>query len=124
MEQTIRIIKSKLTPALLPKRMHERNIVNPMYGHCYHSSATLKWFYPHLKLHKGRDWEEQWHWWCVDVDGTIIDITAEQYTSVQKPLPYSAGMEVKELWQRTYKNRVKRLIRAVEMHDNNKWFNY
>lgn len=123
-QNTIRIIKQKLTPSYLPKWMHERNIGNPMYGHCYHSSAVLKHFHPDLKLNKGLDWEGEWHWWCVDEDGTIIDITKEQYTSIGKPLPYDEAIEAKELWQGTYKDRVRRLIKAVEMHDNNKWFNY
>jgi hypothetical protein len=124
MNKIIEIIKSKLTPSLLPKWMHDRNVGNPMYGHCYHSSATLKHYYPNLKLNKGLDWEGQWHWWCVDEEGNIIDITSEQYTSIGKPLPYNESIEAKELWQGSYKDRVKRLINAVECDKNNKWFNY
>ena len=124
MNDIIEIIKAKLTPTLLPKWMHDRNIANPMYGHCYHSSAVLKHYYPNLQLNKGLDWEGEWHWWCVDEMGNIIDITAEQYTSIGKELPYNECIEAKELWQGSYKDRVRRLIKAVDNHNNNKWFSY
>lgn len=35
------------------------------------------------------------HWWCVDVDGSIVDPTASQFNNITEYIPYEEGMEVR-----------------------------
>ena len=86
-------IVKHLTPDLLPKKWVERNSINPMFGHCHTSSACLQKVFgsKNIKLWRGLDDEGIWHWWAVDLNGKLIDITADQYTSQGRIPPYDKG---------------------------------
>jgi len=87
------LIRQNLTPDLLPKKWVGRNATNPTFGHCHTSSACLQKIFgtKELKLFRALDDEGIWHWWCVDKEGEVIDLTAEQYTSQGRLPPYEDG---------------------------------
>lgn len=91
----IKIIEKNLTPDLLPKKWTERNSTNPMFGHCHTASACLQKVFgtKNIKLWRGLDDENIWHWWAVDLNGKLIDITADQYTSQDRVPPYDKGQK-------------------------------
>ena len=107
-------IKNNLTPDLLPKKWIERNGTNPMFGHCHTSSACLQKVFGSkiIRLWRGLDDEGIWHWWAVDMNGNLIDITSEQYTSVGRVPPYNVGVKASMLGF-DYRKRVLKLLDRV-----------
>ena len=93
------VIRNNLTPDLLPKKWVQRNQSNPTFGHCHTASACLQKVFGSkmIRLWRGLDDEGIWHWWAVDVNGNLIDITSEQYTSVGRIPPYNVGMKASML---------------------------
>lgn len=75
-------IVRNLTPDLLPKKYRAKNAENPMFGHCHTASGCLYKIFGSQSLHMYRalDPDGIWHWWVSDRDGTVIDLTADQYT--------------------------------------------
>jgi hypothetical protein len=70
-----------------------RGVVNSQYcGHCHH--ATIAMYYlldgkqKGYKVRKAIDEKSIKHYWLETKDGEIIDPTAEQYTDLDRPLPY------------------------------------
>jgi len=110
----IGVIKRNLTPDLLPKKWIERNNTNPMFGHCHTSSACLQKIFgsKNIKLWRGLDDEGIWHWWAVDLNGKLIDITADQYTSQGRKPPYDVG-EKSSMLGFDYRTRVLTLLDKV-----------
>jgi hypothetical protein len=86
------LIKRNLTPDLLTPKYRPENQINPMYGHCYHSTQAL--FYlmdtDSLVPMSGKDYRDEYHWWLQDGE-RIYDLTAEQYYSVGQLPPYHNG---------------------------------
>ena len=109
------IIIDNLTPDLLPIKYRKRNSTNPMFGHCHHASACLQKIFTSkvLKLHRALDRHDLWHWWVVDYNDNIIDLTSDQYYRVGESPPYSDGKKAYMLgW--SYKTRTLELLRRVE----------
>jgi len=108
------IIKSNLTVDLIPKKWVNRNMNNPTFGHCHNASGCLYKVFSHKALHKyrGLDDEGIWHWWNVDLNGVLIDLTSEQYTSKGRIPPYING-EKSGMLGFEYKKRVLRLYERV-----------
>lgn len=109
-----RIIKKNLTYDLLPKKWVFRNLTNPTFGHCHNAAGCLyKIFGPkNLHMYRALDDEGIWHWWNIDRDGLLIDLTSEQYTSVGRTPPYAEGSKAGMLGF-DYKKRVLRLYDRV-----------
>lgn len=66
-------------------------------GMCYSASSSMMKEFPELKLIRGYVTCDQGvpaHWWCVDVDGNIVDPTAAQFTNIVLYEEYQEGMEV------------------------------
>lgn len=93
------IILKNLTPDLLPKKWVERNASNPMFGHCHTASACLQKIFgsKNIKLYRALDDEGIWHWWSVDSDGKVIDLTSDQYYSEKRVPPYESGQKASML---------------------------
>lgn len=74
-------IVRNLTHDLLPKKYRAKNARNPMFGHCHTASGCLYKIFGSQSLHMYRALDQMsiWHWWVVDRDGTVIDLTADQY---------------------------------------------
>ena len=103
-----------LTPDLLPKKWVERNASNPMFGHCHTASGCLQKVFGSktIKLYRALDDEGIWHWWVVDVNGQLIDLTADQYYSQGRNPPYNDGQKASILGF-DYRKRVLRLLDKV-----------
>ena len=108
------IIVKNLTPDLLPKKWVERNSKNPMFGHCHTASACLQRLFgtKNIRLYRALDDEGIWHWWVVDVNGQLIDLTADQYYSQGRNPPYNDGQKASILGF-DYRKRVLRLLDKV-----------
>ena len=108
------LIRKNLTSDLIAKKWQERNSRNPTFGHCHTASGCLyKLFGPKaVHMHRGFD-GEIYHWWVVDKNGNIIDLTSEQYTSIGKVPPYEHG-EKSGLLGFDYKKRVLILLDRVK----------
>jgi len=108
------IIVNNLTPDLLPKKWVERNSSNPMFGHCHTASACLQKVFgtKNIKLYRALDDEGIWHWWAVDLNGKLVDLTVDQYTSVGRTPPHADGTKASILGFE-YRKRVLRLLDMV-----------
>ena len=109
------LIMQNLTQDLLPKKYQEENKTNETFGHCHTASACLQRFFTtkELKLYRALDYRNIWHWWCVDNDNNIIDLTKEQYTSIRKKPPYEIGQKSSMLGF-AYRTRVLELCDRVD----------
>jgi len=114
-----KVIVDNLTPDLLPKKWVERNKDNPMFGHCHTASACLQKVFgtKELKLNRALDDEGIWHWWCVDNNNNIIDITAEQYYKEGRTPPHASGEKASMLGF-DYRKRVFTLLDKVLINLN------
>jgi hypothetical protein len=108
------LIKKNLSQDLLPKKYWKSNLTSPFFGHSYNAAGTIyKIFGPkYVQLYKGLDTSGYWHWWTIDKDNRIIDLTSEHYTSKNKILPYAEGQKSSVLGQ-NYKKRILRLTDRV-----------
>lgn len=108
------IILKHLTPDLLPKKWIDINKTNPMFGHCHTSSACLQKVFgtKNIKLYRALDQWDVWHWWCVDKDGKLIDLTVDQYLSLNREPPHAQGEKASMLGFE-YRKRVLRLLELV-----------
>ena len=65
-----------------------------------------------VHLWHGRDDEDIWHWWCVDKDGEIIDLTADQYYNTNRTPLYDNGKKAGLLgWG--YRKKVEKMLTKV-----------
>jgi len=115
------LIVKNLTPDLIPRKWRQRNSVNPMFGHCHTAAACLQKIFTtkELKLYRAQDQQEIWHWWVVDNNGKLIDLTSKQYTDWNKEPPYENGQKASMLGF-GYRTRVLELLERVkEELDNN-----
>ena len=62
-------------------------------------------------MYRGFD-GEIYHWWVQDIEGNIIDLTSDQYTSIGKVPPYDKG-EKSGMLGFDYKKRVIKLFERV-----------
>jgi hypothetical protein len=108
------IIKDNLTSDLLPKKWVERNSTNITFGHCHNASGCLQKVFgtKNIKLYRAIDDEGIYHWWAVDLNGKLIDLTSEQYTSTSRVPPYKDGTKASILGFE-YRKRVNRLLEKV-----------
>ena len=88
-------ILNNLTPDLLPKKWVKRNESNPMFGHCHTASGCLQKIFGTkvIKLYRAIDDESIYHWWAVDKDGHLIDLTSDQYYSTGRKPPHESGIK-------------------------------
>lgn len=110
------LIRRNLTPDLLTPKYREENQINPMYGHCYHSTQALFYLIDTdlLTPMAGIDYREDYHWW-LQKESLIYDLTAEQYYSVDKLPPYHNGKKSKWYgWgQRPHQRSLDLIVRVL-----------
>lgn len=112
-------IRRSLSPDLLKKQYVEQNACNPMYGHCYTATEAL---YHSLGGQdsgytpmRGKDDDGIVHWWLRNNStGEIVDLTADQYTSVGKTPPYDRGVGAGFLTREPSKRAQEVMDRSVE----------
>jgi hypothetical protein len=114
-------ILKHLTPDLLPKKYHETNKKNRFYGHCHNASGCLYMFFRSQNMYMYRAYDEKtskqlnenfYHWWIVDKDSQIIDLTSSQYSQSYVKKLYKIG-EKGSILGFDYKKRVKKLFNEV-----------
>ena len=114
LEKISKIIMKNLTPDLVAVKFQKRNSIEPLFGHCYAASATLYKIFGSKNVHlwHGKDVEDIWHWWIVDKDDKIIDLTADQYYRNNRIPPYDNGKKAGLLgWG--YRKKVEKLLTKV-----------
>jgi hypothetical protein len=114
LEKVSKIIVENLTPDLIPKKWRKRNSINPTFGHCHTASACLQKVFgtKNIKLYRAKDDEGIWHWWAVDKNEKVLDLTADQYYSIGRLPPYDKGQKASMLgWG--YRTRVLELLDRV-----------
>lgn len=109
-----KIIINNLTQDLLPKKWISINDTNPMFGHCHTASACLQKVFgtKNIKLYRAIDDLGIWHWWCIDKDGLLIDLTVDQYLSTHREPPHKDGTKASMLGFK-YRTRVNELLQRV-----------
>ena len=115
LDKVSKLIIDNLTPDLVAVKFRERNFIEPLFGHCYAASACLQKIFgsKNIKLHHAKDDEDIWHWWTVDKDGEIIDLTVNQFYNMGRTPPYDKGKKSGQLgWG--YRTRVKKLLERVK----------
>lgn len=114
LKRVSRTIVKNLTPDLLPKKYLAENAQNPMFGHCHTASGCLYKVFGSQNLHMYRALgpDEIWHWWAVDHDGNVIDLTASQYSDRTVRKLHKAG-EKSQMLGFAYRRRVMELLRRV-----------
>ena len=92
-QNLINKIKNNLTPDLLKKEYRELNKNNTMYGHCYVATETLYHILndKNFKPFYAKDENGINHWWLQNSLGKILDVTKEQYLTINKKPQYSKG---------------------------------
>jgi hypothetical protein len=91
-EQNIfNLVRSELREEFVPSEY--RGKVNSEYcGHCHHATIAMYFLLDGknngYKVRKAIDELMIKHYWLERSDGEIIDPTAEQYTELNRPLPY------------------------------------
>jgi hypothetical protein len=85
------LVKSELKPEMVPPEYQGR-VESVFCGHCHHATMAM---YELLggkesgyKVCKAVDELQIKHYWLESPSGEIIDPTAEQYTDLNRPLPY------------------------------------
>ena len=114
LDKVSKLIVDNFTPDLVAVKFRERNSIEPLFGHCYAASACLQKIFgtKNIKLYHAKDNEDIWHWWAVDKDEEIIDLTADQYYSTDRTPPYDKGKKAGQLgWG--YRKKVKKLLAKV-----------
>ena len=114
LKKVTELITSKLSIKYCPPQFRENNFGNPLFGHCYHATQALYYFFKdaNLKIMSAPCDIAGSHWWLEDND-KIIDITADQYFNVSKTPPYDKGK--KSNWY-GWKNRPHRKSQNL-MHE-------
>ena len=104
--QLISSIQKHLTPDLLKSEYKEKNKSNRMFGHCYVATETLYHLLRNDQIrvsdlpieqadkyhpYHGKDDDEITHWWLEDDLGNRLDVTIDQFLSVDRQPPYDVG---------------------------------
>ena len=114
LDKVSKLIIDNLTSDLVAVKFRKRNSIEPLFGHCYAASACLQKIFgsKNIKLYHAKDDEDIWHWWTVDKDKEIIDLTADQYYSTGRTPPYDKGKKAGQLgWG--YRKKVQKLLAKV-----------
>lgn len=109
------LVRDELSDDLIPESY--KGLVNSRFcGHCHHASLAM---YNLLDgkgngymLQKATDEKGIVHYWLKNSDGEIIDPTAEQYTDLNRPLPYNKLKDNKASYRKT--NSTKKIIENVK----------
>lgn len=114
-------ILKHLTPDLLPKKYRLQNSKNKFYGHCHNASGCLYMFFRSENCHMYRAFDEKtskllgenfYHWWIVDKNNQIIDLTVSQYNLKDVEKLYKIG-EKSNILGFNYKKRVRIVFNRV-----------
>ena len=119
LDKVSKLIIDNLTSDLVAVKFRKRNSIEPLFGHCYAASACLQKIFgsKNIKLYHAKDDEDIWHWWTVDKDKEIIDLTADQYYSTGRTPPYDKGKKAGQLGWGYRKKGQKLLAKVLDNYD-------
>ena len=120
-DMVARMIVDNLELKFCPPRYRELNMGNALFGHCYHATQAMYFFFKDAELKvmsaKCQGPAEQ-HWWLQD-DDKIIDITASQYNAFDFNPPYDKGKETKWYgWKNRPHRKTQDLMKLVQPSAN------
>ena len=100
---------------LLSRQYIEKNLQNPMHGHCHNATGVLYKIFRSdaVRSFRGIDKSGTYHWWIVDKDGLIIDITETQYSKREIVQIRKTGLKMGILGRGIYGKRVDILLERV-----------
>jgi len=98
------LVREELTDDMIPESYQD--LVDSRFcGHCHHASLAM---YSLLggkdkgyKLQKSIDEKDIIHYWIVNKNNEIIDPTEEQYTTLNRPLPYGNKKDNRASYRKT-----------------------
>lgn len=121
-----KLIIDNLEEKFCPPKFRKINKINPLFGHCYHSTQSLYYFMDkELKIMSADcDGPGERHWWLQDED-TIIDITASQYDRLDVEPPYEKGKVSKWYgWKHRPHKKTLVLMNKVQPKSELEFFNH
>ena len=99
-------------------KFRELNKQNKLFGHCYHATQALYYFFVDAKLKimsASCEGPAEHHWWLQDVDNNILDVTAEQYDAFDFDPPYQKGKESKWYgWKNRPHRKTQKLMNKIQ----------
>jgi hypothetical protein len=116
LEKVSDMITRKLSLKYCPPQFRENNLGNALFGHCYHATQALYYFFKdaNLQIMSAPCDIAGSHWWLQDGDKKI-DITADQYYSVGKTPPYDKGKKSNWYgWKNRPHRKSQKLMREVQ----------
>jgi|688.fasta_scaffold29524_9 hypothetical protein len=115
LKRVVTAIIRNLDHDLLSRQYKAQNLINPMHGHCHNATGTLYKIFRSDNVHafRGIDKTGTYHWWTVDKDGVIIDITESQYGKAELKRIYKSGVKMGILGRGIYGKRVDVLLERV-----------
>jgi len=97
-------VREELIDDLIPLSYKDL-VTSPFCGHCHHASLAM---YNLLggkgqgyKLQKASDEKGITHYWLINSNNEIIDPTVEQYTDLNRPVPYKNLKDNKASYRKT-----------------------
>jgi hypothetical protein len=115
-DQLGKLVVAQLSDDLLSEQFAQMQTAerNPLFGHCYVASEALY----HLagakksgmRPRRLRIAENYWHWWLVDREGKVVDLTAGQFS---EPPDYGSGLRTAFLSKRPSARARKLMARVL-----------
>ncbi len=113
--QVFDLVRNELRPEMVSEEYRQK-VDSEFCGHCHHATVAM---YNLLggknngyKVRKSVDELQIKHYWLESPTGEKIDATAEQYTDLNRPLPYENEMRIGVSYRQT--KAAKSIIAAVD----------
>jgi hypothetical protein len=98
-DDLVKLVQEQLTPDLLKPSYREGQKTNRFFGFCFVATEAFyhlgRTYLPErgYRQRQGRDALGGSHWWLVDKEGRVVDLTVEQYRVLGVKPPYECGEE-------------------------------
>ena len=104
-EEIYTLVKNELIKEIIPPEYQDGKINHPMYGHYHHAALTMYILLGgkerEYKLQKAIDNDDITHYWLINKNNEIIDPTKEQYTDLNRELPYHNKKDHRASYRKT-----------------------
>jgi hypothetical protein len=114
-----KLITDNLEEKYCPPKYRKLNQENKFFGHCYHSSQALYYFFVDANLRimsAPCSGPAEQHWWLQDRQNNILDVTANQYDLFENiDPPYIDGKDSKWYgWRNRPHRKTQELMRKIQ----------
>jgi len=114
-EEIFNAVRNELLDEIIPINYQGGKINHPMYGHCHHAALSMYILLggkeKGYKLQKADDTDGIIHYWLINKDNEIIDPTKEQYTDLNRELPYNRKKDNRASYRQT--KAVKHILNKI-----------